>query len=62
MTVYTTGLIILVLSVLGGLILVRRNKALDQTLYKILMFGLYFWLLVFLQGIIASLIYQTFYN
>jgi len=62
MTVYTTGLIILVLSLLGGLVLVIYNKALDQTLYKILMFGLYFWMLVFLQGIFASLIYQTFYK
>lgn len=59
MTIYTSAGTILLVSVFGSLFLVKRNPALDQRVSRILMFGLYFWVLTFVQAIIYSLVYQT---
>jgi len=60
MTLYSTAFVIVLISISGALFFVKRNRALDQTIYKILMFGLYFWLLIFVQAIVCSFIYQYF--
>ncbi len=59
MTVYTSAGALLAISIIGALILVSRNRSLDQRVTRIMMFGLYFWVLTFVQAIVYSLIYQT---
>jgi hypothetical protein len=58
MTVYTLAGVLLAISIVGALMLVSNNRSLDQRVTKILMFGLYFWVLTFAQAIVYSLIYQ----
>ncbi|NOT10935.1 MAG: hypothetical protein HOP23_03715 [Methylococcaceae bacterium] len=52
-----TGLAILMLSSLGSLLIVNRNTSEQPKTVKAVLFGLYFWGLVFLQLLIGSLIY-----
>jgi hypothetical protein len=52
------GGIILAVAVVGGWLLVRRHPKDHATQVKAVLFGLYFWGLVFLQLIIAALIYS----
>ncbi|MCI0667071.1 MAG: hypothetical protein L0Y43_03340 [Methylococcaceae bacterium] len=59
MTIYTSASAILAVSIIGSLFLVQRNRSLDHRVAKIMMFGLYFWLLTFAQAIVYSLAYQT---
>lgn len=59
MTIYSSAGAILAVSILGSIILVRRNRSLDQRVARIMMFGLYFWLLVFVQVIIYALAYRV---
>ena len=53
------GVIILVISVVGGLLLARRNASDQQRQTKILLFALYFWALVFAQLIIVAIGYSV---
>lgn len=62
MTIYTSAGAILAVSIVGSIFLVKRNQSLDQRVAKIMMFGLYFWLLTFAQAILYSLIYQTMFK
>jgi hypothetical protein len=54
----TVGLLILALSAGGGWLLVRRHPKEHAMQVKAVLFGLYFWGLVFLQLIIAALVYS----
>ncbi|MGJ0485037.1 MAG: hypothetical protein ACR65R_10945 [Methylomicrobium sp.] len=51
------GILILVVSAGGGWLLVRRHPKEPALQVKAVLFGLYFWGLIFLQLIIAALIY-----
>ncbi|MGH8548888.1 MAG: hypothetical protein ACRERU_09865 [Methylococcales bacterium] len=62
MTIYTSACAILAVSILGSFVLVKRNRALHQRVARIMMFGLYFWLLTFAQAILYSLVYQTIFK
>ena len=53
------GVIILVISIVGGLLLARRNASEQQRQTKILLFALYFWALVFAQLIIVAVGYSV---
>ena len=53
------GLIILVISIVGGLLLVSRNASDQQRQMKILFFALYFWVLIFAQLIIVAVGYSV---
>lgn len=57
MTIAATGIIILVLSVAGSILLVRRNAQVQQRQTKILLFLLYFWMLAFAQLIVSAIGY-----
>jgi len=52
------GLIILVISILGGMLLVSRNASDQQRQMKILIFAVYFWVLIFAQLIIVAVGYS----
>jgi uncharacterized membrane protein len=52
------GIFILAVSAGGGWLLVRRHSQEHAIQVKAVLFGLYFWGLVFLQLIIAALIYS----
>lgn len=53
------GVIILVVSIAGGLLLVNRNASDQQRQTKILVFGLYFWVLVFVQMLVVAIGYSV---
>jgi len=53
------GVIILVISIIGGLLLASRNASDQQRQTKILLFGLFFWLLTFAQLIIVAIGYSV---
>ncbi|NVJ49343.1 MAG: hypothetical protein HWE13_08450 [Gammaproteobacteria bacterium] len=55
----THGLIALAIATLGAIGLVMRNKKLDTVTAKIMVFGVYFWLLVFAQAILYGIYYGT---
>ncbi|MGR9107165.1 MAG: hypothetical protein ACU843_09575 [Gammaproteobacteria bacterium] len=59
MSILNSSVILLTVSVIGSLLLVKRNRALDQRVTKIMMFGLYFWVLTFAQAILYVLVYVT---
>jgi len=52
------GILILILAAGGGWLLVRRHPKEHAAQVKAVLFGLYFWGLVFLQLIIAALLYS----
>ena len=55
----TIGVTILVISIIGGLLLVSRNASDQQRQAKILLFALYFWVLIFAQLIIVAVGYSV---
>ena len=52
------GVIIFVISVIGGVLLATHNASDQQRQTKILLFVLYFWLLTFVQLIITAIAYS----
>ncbi len=52
-----TGAVIAVLATLGGVVIVRRNSSEQPIPVKIVLFGVYFWGLVFLQLVVFSLLF-----
>ena len=52
------GIGIIIVSALAGIFLARRHTEQHQTPVKMILFGLYFWGLVFLQLLIAALVYM----
>lgn len=59
MIVAIVGVTILVTSVVGGMLLACRNAADRQRQTKILLFILYFWVLAFIQLIVAAIGYSV---
>ena len=59
MIVAIIGVAILVASVVGGMLLASRNASDQQRQTKILLFALYFWLLAFVQLIVAAIVYSV---
>lgn len=57
MTVLSSAIAIVSVSVLGALLLSGRHRAPDRKQTRILLFGLYFWLLAFVQLILYALVY-----
>jgi hypothetical protein len=57
MNLALTGAVIALLATLGGVVIVRRNSPEQPIQVKAVLFGLYFWGLVFLQLIIFSLLF-----
>jgi hypothetical protein len=53
------GAAIAVISTLGGIFFVKRNSPQQPIQVKAVLFGLYFWGLVFLQLMIYGLVYST---
>ena len=53
------GVAIAVISTLGGIFFVKRNSPQQPIQVKAVLFGLYFWGLVFLQLMIFALVYST---
>lgn len=58
MNVAVVAIAILVISTVGATLWAKRSGAGTQRQTKILLFGLYFWILVFLQLILAALGYS----
>ena len=59
MTVAVTGITILVISVFGAILWVRREAPDQQRQMKVLLFVLYFWALVFIQLIVVAIGYAV---
>jgi hypothetical protein len=59
MIVAIIGITILVISIIGGLLLSSRNASDQQRQTKILLFALYFWILTFIQLIVAAIGYSV---
>ena len=59
MIVTIVGIAILVISVAGGMLLACRNASDRQRQTKILLFLLYFWVLAFVQLIVAAIVYSV---
>jgi len=57
MNIVLTGVAIALLATLGGIGMVRRNSAQQPIQVKAVLFGLYFWGLVFLQLLLVSCAY-----
>ena len=53
----THGLIALLLSTVGAIVLVKRNKDIQSTMGSIMGFGLYFWVIMFTLAIIYGALY-----
>jgi len=57
MNVAIIGGAIVMVSALGGIIFSKRHSEHPQAAVKMMLFGLYFWGLVFLQLLIVALVY-----
>ena len=60
MIVTVLGIAILVIATLGAVLWVRRSAPGQPRQAKILLFGLYFWVLAFVQLIVAALFYYVY--
>jgi hypothetical protein len=59
MIVAIISVTILVISIIGGMLLARRNASDQQRQTKILLFVLYFWVLAFVQLIVVAIGYSV---
>jgi hypothetical protein len=57
MNIALTGAVIVLLATLGGVVIVRRNSPEQPIQVKAVLFGLYFWGLVFLQVVVFGLLF-----
>lgn len=48
-------LAMVVISIIGGILITRQFKALESKGMQVLVFGLFFWVVMFAQGIIYAL-------
>lgn len=58
MSVALVGIVILVLSAAGAILWIRRGAPDQQRQTKVLLFALYFWVLAFIQLIVAAIGYS----
>jgi hypothetical protein len=58
MSVAITGVIILAISIAGGVLLAGRNARDGQRQMKVLLFILFFWVLVFAQLLVVAIGYS----
>jgi hypothetical protein len=54
------GIAILVISATGAIVLAKRNTAVRQRQGKILLFGLYFWVIAFAQLFLVAIVYALY--
>ena len=59
MNIALTGAAIILLAILGGMVIVRRNSSAQPIPVKVVLFGVYFWGLVFLQSVVFGLLYTV---
>jgi|COG998Drversion2_1049125.scaffolds.fasta_scaffold749818_1 hypothetical protein len=52
------AVVIAVVAILGALFFAFRGKSSEKKSVRILIFGIYFWVLVFVQVVIAGFAYQ----
>jgi len=57
MNIALTGVAIVLLATLGGIVIVRHNSSEQPIQVKAVLFGLYFWGLVFLQLVVFGLLF-----
>jgi hypothetical protein len=57
MNIALIGVAILLVATLGGIVMVRRNSSQQPSQVKVVLFGIYFWGLVFFQLVIFGLGY-----
>ncbi|MDD1625343.1 MAG: hypothetical protein LUQ56_01370 [Methylococcaceae bacterium] len=57
MSYVTIGIVIVAISALGGVFFIKRNSSQQPKQVKAVLFGLYFWGLIFLQLIFFGLGY-----
>ncbi|MGZ8192410.1 MAG: hypothetical protein ACXW0H_05120 [Methylobacter sp.] len=55
----TIAIAIVVISIFGGMFVVKHKSSEQPKLVKVILFGLYFWGLVFLQLLIFGLVYSV---
>ncbi|WP_027148980.1 hypothetical protein [Methylobacter tundripaludum] len=55
MSIALTGVAIALMATLGGIVIVRRNSPQQPIPVKAVLFGLYFWGLVFIQLVVFGL-------
>ena len=55
-SIISVALLIFIIAVIGGWLLQKNHRDLESTGVRILVFGLYFWALVFAQGVVGGLI------
>jgi L-cystine uptake protein TcyP (sodium:dicarboxylate symporter family) len=58
MSVAIIGIVILVVSAAGAILWIRRDAPDQQRQMKVLLFVLYFWVLAFIQLIVAAIGYS----
>jgi hypothetical protein len=57
MNIALIGVAILLMATLGGIAMVRRNSPQQPRQVKVVLFGIYFWGLVFFQMVVVGLAY-----
>lgn len=57
MNIAIIGVVMVLVAALGGILFVRRHTEQSQTQVKMVLFGLYFWGIIFAQIIILALAY-----
>ncbi|MGZ4982260.1 MAG: hypothetical protein ACXWAB_12535 [Methylobacter sp.] len=55
MNIALIGVVIALMATLGGIVIIRRNSSEQPIQVKAVLFGLYFWGLVFLQLVVYGL-------
>lgn len=56
MNIALNGVVILLMAAVGGIVMVRRNSLQQPIPVKAVLFGLYFWGLVFFQLVVFGLL------
>ncbi|WAK00803.1 hypothetical protein [Methylobacter sp. YRD-M1] len=57
MNIAIIGAVMVIIAVIGGILFVRRHTEQPQIQVKMVLFGLYFWGLIFVEIIILALAY-----
>jgi uncharacterized membrane protein len=57
MNIAIIGVVMVIVAALGGILFVRRHIEQSQTQVKMVLFGLYFWGIIFAEIIVLALAY-----